>query len=72
MNCRFLLVFLLGVSIFTSLGAETVKKDTLDFVNQVRSLRGSTYAQLYGTVQHRRLQVRRCNQDSVSRTSGSR
>lgn len=54
MNCRFLLVFLLGVSIFTSLGAETVKKDTLDFVNQVRSLRGSTYAQLYGTVQHRR------------------
>ena len=37
-----------------SLNAGSVKKDTVDFVNQVRSLRGSTYAQLYGTVQHRR------------------
>ena len=54
MNRRLLLVFLLCMSVFSCFSAETVKKDTLDFVKQVRSLRGSTYAQLYGTVQHRR------------------
>ena len=37
-----------------SLNAGSVKKDTADFVSKVRSLRGSTYACLYGTVQHRR------------------
>ena len=38
----------------STLSAGALKNDTVSFVNKVRSLRGSTYAQLNGTIQHRR------------------
>ena len=44
----------LCLSTLSTLSAGALKKDTVDFVSKVRSLRGSTYAQLNGTVQHRR------------------
>ena len=42
------------LSMAVSLSAGTVNSETIDFVSKVRSLRGSTYAQLNGTLQHRR------------------
>ena len=51
---RILSTFLFVFGICFALNAGIVKKDTVDFVRKVRSLRGSTYAKLHGTVQHRR------------------